>query len=245
MRHRARGVTATPKADGSGPVTEADLEIDRMLQSTLLSARPSYGWLSEESVVGTGREAATTAFIVDPIDGTRSYSEGGRDFCIALATVRSGRPETAVAHFPALDRTYVAQRGHGATLNGEAIAVGRRTVVDGASVLASRSQLATAHWPGGAPSLKLSYRGSLIGRICLVAEGRYDATFSFRPTWEWDIAAGALILQEAGGVMTDGQGREMAFNRSDPRHEGLIGAGPAMHSKLLQRRGIAGAVSSP
>ena len=93
------------------------------------------------------------------------------------------------------------------------------------------------HWPGGVPDLKRSFRPSLAYRLCLVAQGRFDAMLAFRPTWEWDIAAGALIAARAGAVATDGAGAALLFNAADPRTNGVLVAGPGLHAELMALRG--------
>ena len=110
-------------------------------------------------------------------------------------------------HLPALGRTYAAARGEGARLNGAPIGASHRDEPAGARLLASANQMAPAHWPGGAPAVERLFRPSLAYRLCLVAEGAADATVTFRDTWEWDVAAGAVILAEAGAKITDRAGQ--------------------------------------
>ena len=119
------------KGGGQGPVTEADLEIDRMLKAKLLAARPDYGWLSEESEDGTARLSAERVFIVDPIDGTRAFINGEKTWSHALAVVENGAVVAAVVHVPMLGRTYTATRGGGAFCNEAAISVSLKASMDG------------------------------------------------------------------------------------------------------------------
>jgi myo-inositol-1(or 4)-monophosphatase len=221
------------KPGGHGPVSEADLEVDRLLRAELTAARPDYGWLSEESEDTGARLAATRVFVVDPIDGTRAFLAGEPAWAISVAVVEAGAPIAGVVHLPALDRTYAAARGQGARLNGAPIAAGTRADPDGARVLANAGQMAPAHWPGGVPAVRRLFRPSLAYRLCLVAEGEADATVTFRDTWEWDVAAGTVILAEAGARVTDRTGRAPRFNVPVPILPGLIAAGPALHARLL------------
>ncbi|HID68786.1 MAG TPA: hypothetical protein EYP31_11160 [Roseibacterium sp.] len=101
-----------------GPVTEADLAIDMMLHEVLRSARPDYGWLSEETEDNAARLDAEHVFICDPIDGTRTFIEGGRSFSHSLAVVRNGETTAAVVLVPMHDKLYAASVGDGTTLNG-------------------------------------------------------------------------------------------------------------------------------
>ena len=105
----------------------------------------------------------------------------------------------------------------------------------GARMLVAKNQLAPEHWPGGVPPVARGFRPSLAYRVCLVAEGEADATLTFRDTWEWDLAAAALIAREAGAAVTDRGGRPLAFNNPVPVLPGLIVAGPALHAAILAR----------
>ena len=235
MRHFAGSRAASEKSGGRGPVTEADLEIDRLLRARLMGARPGYGWLSEESEDGPERLAAERVFIVDPIDGTRAFVAGERAWGHALAVAERGRVVAAVVHMAAMDRCYAAALGEGARLNGVPIAASRRRELDGSRVLAARSQFRAELWPGGVPRVDPSLRPALAYRVSLVAEGRYDATLSFRDIWEWDLAAATLIATEAGAVVSDRQGRAPVFNSPQARVPGMVVAGPALHGLLLAR----------
>lgn len=235
MRHFAGGREARDKPGGHGPVTEADLEVDRMLRGVLTAARPDYGWLSEESEDGPARLGAERVFIVDPIDGTRAFIAGEAAWGHALAVAERGRVLAGVMHMPRLGRTYAACLGGGATCNGAPIAASGRTEIDGARVLIGRPHLAPAHWPGGVPAVEPGFRPALAYRICLAAEGRYDAALTFRDAWEWDIAAATLIAAEAGAVVTDASGAEPRFNSPAAQVPGLVVAGPVLHAQILAR----------
>ncbi len=236
LRHFRGGREAREKPGGLGPVTEADLEVDRMLRAELLAARPDYGWLSEESVdAPAARRAAERVFVVDPIDGTRAFVAGERSWAHSLAIVERGRPVAAVVRLPLLERVYRAAAGRGASANGAAIAASGREGLDDARVLAAAANLHPRHWRGGAPRLERHMRPSLAYRLCLAAEGRFDAMLTFRDAWEWDVAAGDLIAREAGAVVTDRAGCAAVYNNLAPVIPGLIVAGPALHAAILER----------
>ena len=235
LRHFRRGVVAWDKPDGHGPVTEADLEIDRALRAGLTAARPDYGWLSEESADDPARLSARRVFILDPIDGTRAFIARDRAWAHALAVVENGRVIAGVVHLPMLERTYAATLGGGATMNGAAIAASGRADPEGAKVLATAAMMQPAHWPGGAPRLERHFRASLAYRLCLVAEGRFDGMLTFRDTWEWDVAAGDLIAREAGARVSTPAGAEPVYNSARPFLPGLVAAAPMLHGALLAR----------
>ena len=225
------------KPDGLGPVTEADLAVDRMLRETLLGARPDYGWLSEESVGGADRLAARRVFIVDPIDGTRAFLAGQRAWSHSLAVAENGRVVAGVVHLPMLGKTYAAAVGQGARRNDSPISVSRRETADGARVLASAGHLADSYWPGGAPAVERMFRPSIAYRLCLVADGAADAMLAFRDSFEWDIAAGGLIAAEAGAVVTDarGCGARLQPPASGRRRRGRRRAGAAPRRSSPER----------
>lgn len=224
------------KPGGQGPVTEADIEIDRMLRRMLTAARPDYGWLSEETEDGTARLQRAATFIVDPIDGTRSFIDGDRTFAHSLAVADGGQVRAGVVFLPMLDRLYVAERGEGATLNGAPIAVSTQAGETAATLLASRHALGPENWPGGVPPVRRHFRPSLAYRLSLVAQGRFDAMLGLHGCWEWDIAAGSLIAAEAGARVTDRDGRPLRFNNREPLLPGVIVAPPGLHAALMARR---------
>lgn len=222
------------KADGAGPVTEADLAVNQMLEARLPAARPDYGWLSEETEDNSDRLRARRLFIVDPIDGTRSFAEGSDTWAHALAVVEDGVATAAVIYLPKRDLLYSAAAGQGAFLNGKPLTPKTAPLSDQSEILAAKPALADQHWSNGAPAMKRVYRPSLAYRMGLVAQGRFDGMLTLRPSWEWDIAAGDLILREAGAVCTDRQGQPLRFNNREPQVRGVVAAGPSVHTSLVQ-----------
>ncbi|MCB2127606.1 MAG: 3'(2'),5'-bisphosphate nucleotidase CysQ [Rhodobacteraceae bacterium] len=214
------------KPEGAGPVTEADLAVNRMLHAELGRARPDYGWLSEETPDSTARLSAERTFIVDPIDGTRSFIEGDESFAHSLAIADNGHIIAAVVYLPVKDALYAATHGDPATLNGTAIRTSGAEDLTRANVLTTKASMSPEHWRGGVtPTFRRAFRASVAWRLCLVAEGRFDAVLSLRPTWEWDIAAGDLIARQAGATVSDRFGRPLSYNAATPQSSGLI-AGP-------------------
>ncbi|MAC79597.1 MAG: 3'(2'),5'-bisphosphate nucleotidase CysQ [Rhodobacteraceae bacterium] len=235
VARRYTGPTAQSwdKPGGAGPVTEADLAVNDTLAQILLPARPAYGWLSEESPDTPDRLSADKVFIVDPIDGTRSFIEGATTWAHALAVAERGVVTAAVIYLPMLDRLYAAATGQGATANGAPIAPSRQPVLAEATVLAARPALESRHWINGAPKFRREYRPSLAYRMATVAEGRFDGMLTLRQSWEWDVAAGDLILREAGARVTDRTGQPLRFNNPHPAVDGVLAGGAAVHAGLL------------
>ncbi|KCV82277.1 inositol-phosphate phosphatase [Actibacterium atlanticum] len=223
------------KPDQQGPVTEADIEIDEMLRERLIAARPDYGWLSEESVDNPERLDTHRAFVVDPIDGTRAFMSGDRTFAHAIAVVERGQVIASLVFLPLRQKMYTATLGGGAELNGVQIGISERTELEGAELLIARPALDQKFWRGPVPVVNRHLRPSLAYRLCLVAEGRFDAMVTIRDSWDWDIAAGALILGEAGAVISDRSGAPLEFNTRHPASEGVVAGTPALHQQIISR----------
>ena len=224
------------KPADAGPVTEADLAVDTMLKDVLLQARPDYGWLSEETEDDDARLTSEHVFIVDPIDGTRAFIDGKRTWAHSLAIARAGTVETAVVALPERGKVYAATLGGGATLNGAAITASPRTDLCGACTLAARPTFEDRYWPGGAPAVERHFRSSLAYRLCLVAEGRFDAMITLRDSWEWDVAAGTLIALEAGAVVTDRAGKDVRFNQPGAKGPGIMAMAPGIAGQIIALR---------
>ena len=222
------------KADGAGPVTEADLAVNDMLKQQLLLARPDYGWLSEETEDGAKRLGHDRVFIVDPIDGTRSFTEGANTWVHAIAVAEHGQITSSVVYLPLRNLLYTAAVGRGAYLNGVPIRASIETAFEQSTILAAKPALMGPTWRSGfCPPFKRAYRPSLAYRLGLVAEARFDGMLTLRPSWEWDIAAGALIIAEAGGTITNQRGAPLRFNNADPRLDGVVAGGASIHAALL------------
>lgn len=234
LAERAKGLKIWSKSGGS-PVTSADMAVDALLKSTLLTARPDYGWLSEETPDTTERLSRRRIFIVDPIDGTVAYMKGKSWWCIPIAVIDDGRPVAAVIHAPALNETFEATLGGGARLNGKPISASDTDSLDDASVLADVRMIEGPQWLEPWPEMRFEKRNAIAYRMALVAAGAFDAAIALSPKWDWDIAAGALIAEEAGAKVTDHHGRPWHFNRADPRQSSLVCSAPALHPLIVRR----------
>lgn len=220
---------------GQGPVTEADLAVNAMLEDRLRSARPGYGWLSEESVDDGSRLDASHVFIIDPIDGTRAFIAGEPHFAHSLAVAQKGQITAAAVFLPALGQMFTAWAAGPALMNGAPIAASGAADPETARVLATKPALAPEHWRGPPPGFSRHFRASIAYRLCLLANGSYDAMLTFRPSWEWDIAAGLLICERAGAKVRDGRGHEISFNTDQARAAGVVAAAPGLIGPLLER----------
>ncbi len=234
LDRRAQGLRIERKPDGS-PVTDGDLAVDALLRRELLKARPSYGWLSEETPDGPARLAAERLFIVDPIDGTTAYVRGKLWFAVSVAVVEAGRPTVGVVFAPALDEMYAAALGGGVSCNGEAIRASAAAQLEDCAMLAPANAFDDPRWPDPWPPMRIGQRSALAYRMALVAGGRFDAAVSLGWKNDWDIAAGDLIAREAGAASTDQNGRALVFNTPRARNAGLVCAAPQLAPLILEK----------
>ncbi len=216
------------------PVSEADFAVDTHLREMLTAARPDYGWLSEETEDSPARLEKRRLFVVDPIDGTRAFLAGEATWAHSIAIVEDGRAVAGAVYLPIKNRLYAARAGDGATLNGAPMRVSAKSRAAHARVLITNATLAEKHWPGGVPDVSRHFRPSLAYRLSLVGEGRFDGMLTLRDSWEWDIAAGALIAAEAGATVTDRHGAPLRFNNPHPATSGILAAAPGVHDDLLR-----------
>lgn len=219
------------KADGS-VLTEADLAVNQMLHTLITTTHPNDGWLSEEGPDDPTRLNKSRCWIVDPIDGTRSFALGRDEWCIGLCVVENGKPiATGVLH-PSTQRLFLASKGKGATLNGKPIHVNDAADLSHARLAGRSAALRRVAAPEATP-VDVSYTPQ-IARLAMLAAGEVDVVASFGPKHDWDIAPGALLVTEAGGKITDETGLEMTFGRAIPRQNGLVAAGVKRHAAVMK-----------
>ncbi len=207
---------------GTSPVSEADYAADAYLRETLLKARPDYGWLSEETADDLTRLNARRTFVVDPIDGTRAFLEGNSTWCVSVAVVEDGRSLAGVLDCSAKGEVYWAVAGSGAFCNGDLISVrqpGGQPAVAGPKVLVDQLPADLL-----ARLQRVTYIPSLAYRLAMIAAGALDASFVKPDSHDWDLAAAALILAEAGGELRNTQGQVPSFARETIKH-GALAAG--------------------
>lgn len=213
------------------PVTTADLEANRKIREVIQGRFPSDGWLSEEDKDTMDRLNASRVWVVDPIDGTKEFIEGVPQFAVSVGLVVHGQPVLGIVYNPAQDKFFRAARGRGALLNGQPIHVSTREQIEGAFLLVSRSE-PKRKFQSFEELCRLEPVGSIAYRLARVAEGHGDATLTFRSLQEWDVCAGALIVEEAGGIVMDGGGNELVFNQRDPLRRGVVASNEILAKNL-------------
>jgi myo-inositol-1(or 4)-monophosphatase len=228
VRKYYKGDYAVTEKAPDNPLTVADTEADAAIKRVCLGAFPDDGWLSEETKDSPERLTRRRVWIVDPLDGTKEFTQHIPEFCVCVALAVDGVVEVAVSFNPATDKLFAARRGHGTTLNGDPVHCTPKTELASAVVLASRSEAKRGEWKDYEPHMQAKLTGSVAYKFALIAAGEADATFSLTPKNEWDICAGTLLVEEAGGVVTDRYGRPLTFNNRETLLPGLIAAGPGL-----------------
>jgi myo-inositol-1(or 4)-monophosphatase len=192
-------------------VTDADLEAEKVVIETIRASFPTHSLLTEEG--GEGKGDASYLWVVDPLDGTTNYSRHFPLFGVSVGLIHQGRLTVGVVYDPLRDHLFAAERGRGATLNGSPLRVshfdraGQAVIgLDWAHSQEDRREIA-ARLERVAPACRtLRGMGSAALGLCYVAAGWLDAYFhiGLQP---WDMAAGLLLIEEAGGRVTDIDGR--------------------------------------
>ena len=216
----------------SSPVSEADIAVNDLLERGLRSATPDYGWLSEESADDERRLERRQIWIVDPIDGTRSYLAGRPDWCVSVALVEDAAPLLAAVFAPASDEFFFAARGQGAALNDAVVSATSGTALDFSRIAGPKPLVERLKASAGDIALHPRI-GSLALRLCRVAQGSLDAAFAGGQSRDWDLAAANLIVQEANGNMTALSGDTILYNRREVTHGGLVAAGRDRHASIV------------
>ncbi|MEQ1687479.1 MAG: 3'(2'),5'-bisphosphate nucleotidase CysQ [Sphingopyxis sp.] len=216
------------KADES-LVSEVDIETDRRLKAILGALDGEAGWLSEETADHPERLSRRRIWCVDPIDGTRDFLRGRPGWAVSIALVDAGQPVLGVLYAPAHDELWVATRGGGASLNGSSVTAGNRLSLSGARVPASSlpkvdADLSMVHQPN-----------SIALRMAMVANDSADLVATLRWGFEWDVAAAALIVGEAGARVSDAFGADLAFNTPRAQAFGVIACVPGIHGQVVER----------
>jgi myo-inositol-1(or 4)-monophosphatase len=211
------------------PQTAADLEADRILHRILLGAHPDYGWLSEETADDPARLERARVWIVDPIDGTRSYMANRPEFAISIALAEHGRAVLGVISNPATGELFWAIEGEGAfDGTGQRLRVTDTRSLP-AVLIASRSEIRAGDFRKLGLDWQLQPMGSTAYKLALTAAGRADIFLSRGPKSEWDVCAGDLIVREAGGRVTDLHGSPLRYNRRDPYVHGILASNGCLH----------------
>lgn len=216
-------------------VSTADRRTERILIESLQKARPGYGFLVEEQGAIEGPDR-THRFIIDPLDGTTNFLHGIPHFAISIALEREGQLVSAVVYNPVADEMFTAEKSHGAYLNDRRLRVAARQSLKEALVATGmpfhghgdHERFLGELAPVMADVAGVRRFGSAALDLAWVAAGRYDA-FWERGLAKWDIAAGVLLVREAGGVVSDLLGGARFLETGD-----ILAANERLHPQLLK-----------
>ena len=234
--------SASTKSDQS-LVTEVDIQIQQLIVDHVAREFPEHGILAEEdassSPGATGHGKADYYWVIDPLDGTRNFVHGLPFSCVSIALLEHGMPVVGVIHDPNCDRTYTAIKGRGAFVGERRAHVSAAGWPDGPllGIPTPRQQpLPAVIYQDWASRGVLRHIGSTCLNLALTACGALDACFA-QEVKLWDVAAGALLVTEAGGRVTSPAGQ--AIFPADPgRYEGeniaFLAGGQALHDELME-----------
>ena len=222
---KAEGFEVQSKGE-AGPVTRADREADALLREALPRILPA-AWLSEETKDDPARLAQRRLWVVDPLDGTKEFVEGVPHYAVAAGLVEDGEPVLGVVHNPSAGETLWAVRGGGTFRDGK-----RVLAAEGRGLGASRSEIRRGEFAPFEGEWEVRALGSIAWKLALVAGGSLAATVSRGPKHEWDVCAGAVLVLEAGGCITDCYGEPLRFNRPFPKTRGVLAGAPAAFARL-------------
>lgn len=216
-------------------VTAADLEVEQMFRALVAERFPSHVVLGEEAADRPSGAASAYRWIIDPVDGTTNFVHGLALFSVSIALEIDGRVDLGVVYDPMGGELFTAERGEGARLNGQRLGVSVRNAMIDALVCTGfpynreggrrqQVEIFTAFLESARAVRRL---GSAAIDLCYVAAGRFDA-FWEEQLHPWDIAAGALIVAEAGGQVTDYDGAAVALTRGQ-----IVASNALIHEQML------------
>jgi myo-inositol-1(or 4)-monophosphatase len=230
----AFGGASNVRTKGPGDwVSDADTSSEHAIRERLHDAAPELAFFGEE----TGGDRADVGWFVDPLDGTANFVHGFPVVGVSIGLVADGRPVVGVVHAPMLGRVYAARLGGGATCNGEPIRISARDPEEAICATGFPFRSKRARLPQYFPVFEralltfedLRRAGAASLDLSWTAAGVLDGYFE-QALGTWDVAAGGLLVREAGGVVTDWDGDDQAWLQS-----GDIVAGPApVHERILE-----------
>lgn len=228
---RARGITEQAKADNS-PVTEADLAAEKLLTAAIRAIDPDAIIVGEEaSAAGAAPDVGGTArfWLIDPLDGTRSFVAGSLDYSVNVGLVEHGAPVLGLVLHSPTQTLWTGAPGLGAWKESPKHprqTIRSRTLHQPPSIVTSRSHLdpRTRAWVAQIPGATVHPSGSSL-KLCLLAEGDADVYPRYGPTCEWDTAAADAILRAAGGLMQALENRPFIYGKPGWLNDGFIGFG--------------------
>lgn len=236
LRHFEAGSQSWEKSEGN-PVTEADLEADQAIHHCLSDTFPDDALLSEETIDDPTRLENPRCWIVDPMDGTKEFIAGRAEFAVSIALVVETEPVVGVIFNPVENVLVWASRGFGCYRDGARARISNCAELGSARAIASRNEVSK----GRLDSFRgwfadLTPIGSIAWKLALIASGDADINLSLKPKNEWDVAAGDLLVREAGGHYLDFDERPRPYNQPSPlRKTPMAASSRLLLTQLFER----------
>ncbi|MHA2104989.1 MAG: 3'(2'),5'-bisphosphate nucleotidase CysQ family protein [Candidatus Hodarchaeales archaeon] len=227
-----RGVSINVEYKGeNSPVTVADRKANEIIKDILSNNYPEIGWLSEESIDDKTRLNKEFVWIVDPLDGTKEFIRDIPEYAVSIALVKDKQPVLGVIHNPKTEDLFTAIKGKGIMVNNEYFEPNLSSS-DPIRLLASRTDIAKGLFDKYQDKFEITPAGGIAHKLAMIVTGKADATISLTPKNEWDIAAGALLIEEANGLITDLNNKKFSFNEKNTIRNGIIASSRENHQKI-------------
>ncbi len=215
-------------------VTKIDLQSEKIVIGLIKASFPDHAILSEEAGF-LGKHSSEYLWIMDPIDGTINYYHGMNPFRVGLCLLKDKQPILTVVYNPTKDDLYFAEKGKGATLNGQPMKVSDTDDLNNSVVMThlsskkeSRVRTIVALENIFTKSMQMRMFGSGLAAMCYIASGRFDVFFNIK-TNPWDILPGVLLIEEAGGKVTDINGEKITEESTS-----IVASNGKVHDQILK-----------
>ena len=223
------------KKDDGSLVSKADIEINDLLNKLLKNKNPEFGWLSEENEDDRSRLNKKITFVVDPLDGTKAFLEGKKEFSISVAIVKNGLPISGIVFSPSTGEMFEAEKNKGSWKNNKKVIISNYNRLEKCKMIAFKPMFSHPAWKEPWPKMDVENRNSIAYRMALVASGQYDAMMALNSKNDWDIAAGDLLISESGGVVTLHTNKKIIYNTENIKKPSVIGTNKSIHEKIIKR----------
>jgi len=222
------------KRGDNSPVTVADRKANQKIHEMVRGSFPEYGWLSEETVDSKDRLDARRVWIVDPMDGTMEFINRIPEFSVSIGLIEGSSPILGVVYNPRSGELFWAIRDEGTWCNGIRLHVPTTARLQDATILSSRSETKRGEWEEFRELFTARPMGSIAYKLACIAKGEADGSFTLVPKNEWDVCAGTILVQEAGGRVTTLKDTPLFFNQPETLLQGLVASNGHLHSELMK-----------
>ena len=222
------------KEDGS-LISKVDIEINNLLMKILKKNNPSFGWLSEETEDDKSRLTNEVTYVVDPLDGTKAFLEGKKEFSISIALVKNGEPISGIVYSPSTKEIFESEKGKGSWKNNKQIKISKYKELSGCRMVAFKPMFSHPSWKKPWPDMLIENKNSVAYRMALVASGEFDAMMALNSKNDWDIAAGDLLIREAGGIVSQHNNTKMKYNDLSTKKPSVIGSNLKIYNEIINR----------